>query len=309
MPTDVGLLADDPDLAPLWQAVHGRLCAGEDPAAVTTVRVRGLSRTGVAALRSWLDTTTYRRHRSAVTVAGDVTTVPLRELLQVLNIESQALPQLVERATRQPIVNRSLANRAAKARRELLWQYTEQRLPHLPRLVARIRTAGVGDDDTDLRRTVDALAAALTRIPATPPMPLAKLAHDTAGDPHFFDLGTTAGARLVAAVAELTDRAEPTRPDLVRNLLADVGILADRLSATVLLLNVDAVGDGPIDRRLRESTLPVALTLLDLIAAPPVLAPVPLTVSPFHRDVPVHGGCGGGRCRHRTRLPVRQQST
>ncbi|MEV6929671.1 TIGR02679 domain-containing protein [Dactylosporangium sp. NPDC051485] len=278
MTTDVHHLADDPDLAPLWHAIHRRLCAGESAETINTVRVAQLSRTGVSMLRTWLDTTTSRRRRSAVSVTAAGTVVPLRELLQVLRIDCQALPYLVERATGEQIVNRSLANRASIALREQLWEYAARRLPQVPRLVARLRAAGLSDDDTDMRRTIDALADALALVPAIPPMPLAKLAHDTTRNPHFFDLGTTSGARLVAAIAELTNRAEPTRPDLVRELLAGVGILADRLSATVLLLNVDAIGDGPIDERLRTSALPVALTLLDLIATPPTLAAVPLTV-------------------------------
>ncbi|XVU27894.1 DUF2399 domain-containing protein [Actinoplanes sp. CA-054009] len=70
----------------------------------------------------------------------------------------------------------------------------------------------------------------------------------------------------------------PSRPDLIRALLAADGIIADRLSATVLLFNVVIDGDGPIDRRLRESPAPVALTLLDLVEQPPLLAPQVLTV-------------------------------
>ncbi|MDO0917870.1 DUF2399 domain-containing protein [Streptomyces sp. DT2A-34] len=58
----------------------------------------------------------------------------------------------------------------------------------------------------------------------------------------------------------------------------DYGIIADRLSATVLLHQVRALGDGPIDRRLNEATTPVALNLLDLTRTPPRLAPQTLTV-------------------------------
>jgi uncharacterized protein (TIGR02679 family) len=64
----------------------------------------------------------------------------------------------------------------------------------------------------------------------------------------------------------------------VRALLATAGVIADRLSATVLLFNINVTGDGPIDRRLRESSTPVALTLLDLVQHPPDLAPQTLTV-------------------------------
>jgi hypothetical protein len=47
-------------------------------------------------------------------------------------------------------------------------------------------------------------------------------------------------------------------------------VIADRLTATVLLYQVSAVGEGPIDRRLRDSETPVALTLLDLTLRPPL---------------------------------------
>jgi hypothetical protein len=77
-------------------------------------------------------------------------------------------------------------------------------LPSLPGVVARLRATGIGDSDVPARRVIDALAKAARHIPAEPPISLAKLSHDCAGDPHFFDLDTAAGARLVTAVAELT---------------------------------------------------------------------------------------------------------
>ncbi|MEU7575457.1 TIGR02679 domain-containing protein [Micromonospora sp. NPDC049240] len=164
------------------------------------------------------------------------------------------------------------------ARRARLWQYATDELPDLPQLVARKRVTGVGEDGTEIRHSIAALAAALRRIPVRPPVPLAKLAHDITGDPHYFDLTTLNGIRLVAAIAERAGQIEPNRPDLVRALLSTVGVIADRLSATVLLFNVEAVGDGPIDRRLRDSPAPVALTLLDFVQHPPVLALQTLTV-------------------------------
>jgi uncharacterized protein (TIGR02679 family) len=188
------------------------------------------------------------------------------------------LVPLVERAVGRPVVNRAVARQEAATLREELWAYAADALPDLPGLLARLRAAGVGEDDAPVRRLVDGLAAVVSRLPADPPVSLAKLSHDCVGDPHFFDLDTLAGTRLVAAVAELTGRPEPNRPDLARALLADVGLLADRLSATVLLHQVRVVGDGPVDRRLREATTPVALTLLDLTQTPPVLAPQVLTI-------------------------------
>lgn len=279
MPADHTYLAQDVDLHPLWRAVHGRLCAGTRPEAINRVRVLALSTAGIAQLRTWLDTSTRRRRgTSAVTVSGDTATVPLRELLAVLDIDRETLIALVEDAVGKPVIDRSAATLAAGDRRAQLWQYATEKLPDLPQLVARMRGTGVGEDDTDIRHSIAALAAALRRIPARPPVPLAKLAHDITGDPHYFDLTTRNGAHLVAAIAERAGQTAPNRPDLMRALLATVGVLADRLSATVLLFNVEAAGDGPIDRRLRDSPAPVALTLLDLVHHPPVLARQTLTV-------------------------------
>lgn len=298
MPADLTYLAADVDLRPLWRAVHGRLCAGTSPEAINSVRVPALSTAGVAQLRTWLDTSTRRRRStSAVILSGNTATVPLRELLAVLGIDRGTLIALVEQAVGEPVVDRSAATLAAADRRARLWQHAAEELSDLPQLVARMRATGVGEDDTELRHSIAALAAALRRIPARPPVPLAKLAHDITGDPHYFDLTTLGGNRLVAAVAERAGQPEPTRPDLVRALLATVGIIADRLSATVLLLNVEVVGDGLIDRRLHDSSAPVALTLLDLLQHPPTLAPQTLTVveNPSVVEIAVlDGRCGLG---------------
>ncbi|GIF44238.1 TIGR02679 domain-containing protein [Actinoplanes xinjiangensis] len=279
MTADLTYLTQDADLLPLWRAIHGRLCAGTSPETINAVRVTGLNPAGIAQLRSWLDTTTRRRRgTSAVTTAGDTATVPLRELLGLLQLEPTQLADLVEQAVGTPVIDRSAATLAAATRRDQLSQYASEHLPELPQLLARIRATGVGEDDTTVRHSIAALAAALQGLPARPPLPLPKLAHDITGDPHYFDLDTLNGARLVAAIAERAGLPEPTRPDLIRTLLATNGVIADRLSATVLLFNVAVSGDGPIDRRLRESPAPVALTLLDLVEHPPRLAPQILTV-------------------------------
>jgi uncharacterized protein (TIGR02679 family) len=204
--------------------------------------------------------------------------VPVRELLDVLGITPGHLVALAEAAVGRPVVNRAEARKDASELRKELWVYAADQLQELPRLVARLRSAGVGDTDAPTRRLISAIASVVRLLPAGPPVSLAKLSHDCAGDPHFFDLDTPAGIRLVAAIAELTDREEPTRPDLIRDLLLDVGVVADRLTATVLLYQVRTLGDGPIDRRLRDSSLPVALTLLDLTQTPPRLARQTLTV-------------------------------
>jgi uncharacterized protein (TIGR02679 family) len=279
VPTDLTFLAADSDLHPLWQAIYDRLCAGTTPETLTTVRVIDMNHAGLAQLRTWLDTTTRRRRRtSAVTATGNTITVPVRDLLTALDLTPGQLITIVELAIDAPIIDRSAKARNDVAYREQLWQHAADQLPGLPQLVTRMRTAGLGEDDTDIRTTIAALATVVKQLPLTPAKPLAKLAHDTVGDPHYFDLDRLGGKRLVAAVAEHTGQAVPARPDLVRALLAESGIVADRLSATVLLFNVHTTGDGPIDRRLRDSRTPVALTLLDLLQEPPALGPQVLTV-------------------------------
>lgn len=279
MTADLTRITQDPSLAPLWAAIHERLCAGHEPASLARVQVTGLSPAGIATLRSWLDTKTRRRRGpSAVGTGPNGTSVRLRELLAVLEVGAGELTRLAEDATGRPVVSRAAARRDAAQLRHELWGYAADMLPALPGLVARLRTAGIGESDIPTRRLINALAKAVQHIPSEPPISLAKLSHDCAGNPHFFDLDTVAGARLISAVAEITGQTEPTRPDLVRALLLDAGVIADRLTATVLLYQVAAVGQGPIDRRLRDSATPVALTLLDLTLHPPTLANQILTV-------------------------------
>lgn len=280
MTADVNLLATDPDLTPLWHAVHDRLSAGTEPTNIVTVTVPAPTPGTVAALRPWLDTPAQRRQgRTSVPHAPKGLKVPLGPLLKALGMTEHDLQPLVERAVGRDVVNRKDRRLTAAQLRQDLQSYAADRLAHLPQLQARLTSTGVDEAAApDTHRLIDTLASLTRQLPHTPPRTLAKLAHDHAGDPHYFDLATPPGQRLVAAVAELAGRPEPTRPDHVRALLADHGIIADRLSATVLLHQVRTIGNGPIDRRLNEATTPVALNLLDLTRTPPRLAPQPLTV-------------------------------
>ncbi|MFE4674266.1 DUF2399 domain-containing protein [Streptomyces sp. NPDC056723] len=281
MTVDPHRLAGDPDLVPLWQAVHDRLAAGTDPAAIVTVTVPDLPAGATAALRSWLDTPAHRRRgHTNVPHTERGTKVPLRLLLAALHLPPQALQPLVEQALGRAVINRKNGQLARTALRQELSDYAASRLPHLPRLCARILSQGIDSETApEIRRLIDALASLTRCLPHQPPRALPKLAHDhAASDPHYFDATTLPGQRLITAVAELAGCLEPTRPDHIRALLAEYGILADRLSATVLLHQVKAIGDGPIDRRLNDATTPVALNLLDLTRTPPHLAPQTLTV-------------------------------
>lgn len=285
VPEVIRALADDVDLLALWEAVHERLCAGTDPARIATVTVVGMPARGVAVLRTWLDTSARRRRgNSAVTSTGRETHVPLRKLLIHFGLAPEHLPLITELAVGRPPVNRALARTAGAAAREKLWAQVESDLAAVPRLAHRICATGVADTDIDaIALQVRQIKSALTRIDTlrstgNSPVTLAKLAHDCTGDPHAFDLDTLIGRRLVEAVAELAREADPIRPDAARSLLARAGVLADRLSSTVLVLNLHATGSGVVDQRLRLGGGPLTLTLYDLTVHPPRLDVAPLLV-------------------------------
>jgi hypothetical protein len=150
---DLSLVADDPELAPLWAVLHDRLCAGHEPEAIASVRVPALSPQGVATLRSWLDTSIRRRRdRSAVPTSTSGLSVPVRELLQILGISPGQLLPLVVRATGRPVVNRADARKDAAGLRQELWAYAARELPDLPGLIMLLRAAGISGDDQPLRR-------------------------------------------------------------------------------------------------------------------------------------------------------------
>ncbi|HKS44296.1 MAG TPA: TIGR02679 domain-containing protein [Amycolatopsis sp.] len=285
LPANARALANDADLAPLWQAVHQRLCQVDEPAELATVSVTGLSAGGVALLRSWLDTSTRRRRgKSAISLNGGVAKVPLRELLAEFGVAAEDLSAIAELATGEPVVNRTAGRAASAAARATLWTEVESTLAAVPLLARRIRAAGVADTDIDLVRTESRyLAAAVAKIDRlrlqdTPPMTLAKLAHDCTGDPHGFDLDELIGRRLVEAVAERAGEPITYRPDAVRALLARSGVLADRLSSSVVVLNLRASGTSVVDERLRLGGGPVPLTLFDLTVNPPTLADAAILV-------------------------------
>ncbi|SDW30596.1 TIGR02679 family protein [Amycolatopsis xylanica] len=285
LPEAAHTLAHDDDLRPLWAAVHKRLCSGTEPTQLATVLVNGLPTGGIAILRTWLDTSTRRRRGpSAITTANGSTRVPVRMVLSRFDLAPEHLTAIAELAMGEPVVNQALARRAGVAAREDLWLEVVSNLAAVPELARRIRATGVAESDiATIAKQSRQLRAALEKIdnlrrPGTPPLTLPKLAHDCAHDPHAFDLDSLTGKRLVEAVAELLGEPEPARPDRVRAMLARAGVLADRLSTTVLVLNLSAVGIGIVDQRLRLGGGPVPLTLYDLTVNPPVLQASPLLV-------------------------------
>ncbi|MFB7632730.1 TIGR02679 domain-containing protein [Streptomyces sp. NPDC056149] len=263
----------DPDLRPLWQALSGRLAQGDDPASIRTVRV-DLSRAGRSMIAGWLSRAPRASRRPvALRMEQGLAVIPVQRMLQALAVTPHELRDIVEQniGAVPPLAEQ---RRQATQLREGIWAYTATVLPGTPRLTARLQAGGVVDDRVaELRRLIDALARVRALLPLSRPATLARLSHNCAGNPHYFDLNDAGqGSRLVLLVADVLDAPLPDTPAAERALLARVGIIADSLSQTVLLLNVDAEGDGPTDRALRlagKDQRPIHLTLHDLTAHPP----------------------------------------
>jgi uncharacterized protein (TIGR02679 family) len=266
----------DPDLNPLWQALAARLANGEDPARIQQVKIV-LSRAGRAMLNAWLaHDTGSGRTAARLPTDGDCTVVSLPRLLRALRLSPDDLPAVVVHAVGAYPDRAGDRLRAAQLRNKV-WDHAQALLGDAPRLMARLRAAGVADDKADdLLNLINALGRARHRLPLPRPVPLARLALVCAGDPHYFDLNDSGhGNRLVLLAVDLLNAAVPDSPAAERAALARVGVIADRLSQTILTFNLEACGHGPTDRALqlaRSDQRPVHLTLHDLTAHPPTLS-------------------------------------
>jgi len=263
----------DPDLLPLWQAIADRLAQGEEPNRISQVRVR-MTRAGHAILAGWLASDPRAARRTAMLRYTDgQVTVPLPKLLRILQIDPEQLPAVVVEAVGHYKDLASERRRAAELR-DGLWAHAARLLPDTPRLLARLRAAGFSDHRADASwELINALGRARANLPLPRPVPLPRFALTCAGKPHYFDLNDSGhGDKLVLLAVDLLNADPPDTPAATRAALARVGVLADRLSQTVLALNIDANGDGPVDRAVRLARAdhrPIHLTLYDLTAQPP----------------------------------------
>ncbi|WP_236244862.1 DUF2399 domain-containing protein [Streptomyces sp. CC210A] len=270
MPSDL----HDPDIRPLWQSLANRLAQGDAPQDIKTVTVP-LSRPARARIAGWLAHTTPQRSRRRLRTGDNGTTIPVPRLLAALGHTHHDLRDLVEAAGLH-IPDTADTRTAARRLRTEIDAHAARSLPDTPLLNERLRSYGISEDTLEERRfLIDALARARVLLPLPRPLSLARLAHHCAGDPHYFDLNDNGrGALLVLMARDLLNAEQPDTPAGDRVLLARLGIIADRLSQTVLLFNIQATGDGPSDRALNlayKDRRPVHLTLHDLTAHPPTL--------------------------------------
>lgn len=147
-----------------------------------------------------------------------------------------------------------------------------------------------------LGRLAEAVAV-LEALPA-PDLPLALFASRHAGGTKA--LRDTRLARLVlGALAIREELPDPQRAEEVRALWERLGVFPDDLAAQVLVLNLPATGDGPVDGMLRlgaASGLPLRLTLHQLVRSPPTLAPALVSVCENPAVVRMAAEVHGPRC-------------
>jgi uncharacterized protein (TIGR02679 family) len=224
----------------------------------------------------WLATGAAGR-RAPLRVGPAGTVVPVPRLLAVLGHGPGDLRTLITRAGIDIQDTGAQRSRARRLRAQID-AHAAHVLPDAPLLTARLRLWGITEDTLAQRRhLIDALARIRPLLPFPRPVTLARLAHDSAGHPHYFDLNADGYGDLVVLLArDLLGAPAPQTPAEERALLIQVGIAADRLSQTVLVLGVTALGDGPTDRALNQAHAdhrPIHLTLYDLTVHPPVLDP------------------------------------
>lgn len=108
------------------------------------------------------------------------------------------------------------------------------------------------------------------RVPSTVPISLAHLAAETCGDSHALDRDSSLGRLTVRALAAFQSQPRPKTAAEIRFLWANVGLVLDELSATVLVLNLpvrpgSAIGE--MLHRMQQAGEPARLTFRQLRSA------------------------------------------
>jgi len=271
----------DPEIEPLWRAIAARLEQGTPIASVQKVRA-ALSPNGRARLQIAINARRGRRQPRILLPNSDgTTTVEVKDVTSALSWDCAELEAFVEATV--GISGQARARKQALQARAEVWVHAKRVLPANPDLVRRLRGGGILRDDVAATyRLINALAHARCLLPLPRPVHIAILSMVCAGDPHYFDLNADGhGDRLVHLATEMLHAPAPLNPAHGRAHLLRVGVTAERITHSIAVFNVSAVGDGPTDRALRlayEDRRPQHLTLLDLTEAPPQFD----TARPWH---------------------------
>ena len=242
----------DPDLAPVWSALHGPLSRD-----VRTSRLRDLSRETRHALGGVLGRP----------VVGDMTVV-LADLSDLLTDRAGlSLVEVVVLSTGRPL--RSTADERA-VRQE-------------PLDVLGAHDPVYADAVRGLSLTLE-LAHDAVRVLATldGPRLRTELAASCAGDAHALDQGRPLATVVLRCLAASYDVPAPRSTAERRELWERAGVLADAVSSTVLTLGLRPVAGDPRAARLRSAADlgdPVHLSAWDVRRTPLALDPhVPVFV-------------------------------
>ncbi len=170
------------------------------------------------------------------------------EFLQIAAEQEAAVAFARDDAERQSLVV------AARARQEQRWR--------------GLRRWFVGiDGDPQVKQLRAAASAVIERIPLKVPMSLTQLAAETCGDSHALDRDSSLGRLTNRALAALQSQSPARSAAEIRTLWANVGVVLDELSATVLVLNLPTLPGsalGDMLYPLRQAGEPARLTFRQL---------------------------------------------
>jgi uncharacterized protein (TIGR02679 family) len=231
-------LATDPQLAPLWKAVHDRLSKG------------GVAESSIITVRD----TAPETRRAVDRLLGHVSTgaqlkVHYGKLEAALGRAGTTTRAVVEVANG-PITDRSAARADATAATEAVWErigaHPAAADPALAGWLATIRKQGrlvrSGGDDA-LCRALDVLAV----LPwGGPVVGRPVLAAGIVGDEHGLDDSTHAGRLVLAGLAARAGASVPGDATGRAALWAGAGVSLDAVSAPVLTLGLRPHPVGPI---------------------------------------------------------------
>jgi len=233
-----------PALAPLWTALHARLCSG-----LPVVRVR------------LPELTDDQRHALADLLGRDrlPPARPVVSLDRVEQVVRETTGATLARAVTRlvgPLEDRAGRRAEESAARARLWTWLESHdvvrgQPALADWVRAVRQAGIVGGS--VRRTGHELERAvrvLEHLPA-PGDPLPRFADRVLGDPHALDDGTRCAGLVLRALAAVYAVPDPSDASGRRALWARAGVADDELSSTVLVAGLRPPGDGPVEVVLR----------------------------------------------------------
>ena len=178
-----------------------------------------------------------------------------------------------------PIVNR----RAEREAHEEKWArlFTEVRndiaaKPDLLLWVDEVRARGVlkrlaSDNLQFAERLLRAAALVLLRLPVAD-VPLPRFAVDVLGDSHALDPDRAVTGLVLRALARRAGLARWDDAENRRDVWAAAGVIADELSAPVLVLNLPALPINTVGKQIRllaEAGEPAHLTVRQLLGDPP----------------------------------------